>query len=121
MFHLSRKKILKEDYLEIKREIMENNKRLLHLEGLGKMSWGLVLNRLGFFFIDEKDAEDGDYFDSEWFSVYNNLTFFLTKVQRIKELQLIDSFKGERHYLNMPVRGQRTRTNARTRRKRKVI
>lgn len=34
----------------------------------------------------------------------------------IKRLQEIGSFRGMRHRRNLPVRGQRTRTNARTRR-----
>lgn len=34
----------------------------------------------------------------------------------IKRLMEIGSYKGRRHRLNLPLRGQRTRTNARTRR-----
>lgn len=34
----------------------------------------------------------------------------------IKRLTEIGSYKGERHKKNLPVRGQRTRTNARTKR-----
>jgi len=34
----------------------------------------------------------------------------------IKRLQEIGSYRGLRHRRNLPVRGQRTRTNARTRR-----
>lgn len=36
--------------------------------------------------------------------------------QNIKRLQEIGSYRGLRHRRNLPVRGQRTRTNARTRR-----
>ncbi len=36
--------------------------------------------------------------------------------QNIKRLQEIGSYRGMRHRRNLPVRGQRTRTNARTRR-----
>jgi small subunit ribosomal protein S13 len=36
--------------------------------------------------------------------------------QNIKRLQDIGSYRGLRHRRNLPVRGQRTRTNARTRR-----
>ena len=36
--------------------------------------------------------------------------------QNIKRLMEIGSYRGTRHRLNLPVRGQRTRTNARTRR-----
>ncbi len=39
--------------------------------------------------------------------------------QNIKRLMEIGCYRGIRHRRNMPVRGQRTRTNARTRRGRK--
>jgi len=40
----------------------------------------------------------------------------------IKRLQEINSYKGMRHRRNLPVRGQRTKTNARTKRgKRKTV
>jgi len=38
----------------------------------------------------------------------------------IKRLQDINAYRGLRHKVNLPTRGQRTRTNARTRRGRKV-
>lgn len=38
----------------------------------------------------------------------------------IKRLRDINSYRGLRHKLNLPSRGQRTRTNARTKRGRKV-
>lgn len=38
----------------------------------------------------------------------------------IKRLQEIGSYRGTRHSKNLPVRGQRTRTNARTRRGKRV-
>jgi len=42
--------------------------------------------------------------------------------QNIKRLQEINSYRGLRHKKNLPVRGQRTRHNARTKRgKRKTI
>jgi len=34
----------------------------------------------------------------------------------IKRLQEIGSYRGRRHRMNLPVHGQRTRTNARTKR-----
>ncbi len=40
----------------------------------------------------------------------------------IQRLQVIGSFRGSRHTKNLPARGQRTRTNARTKRgKRKTV
>ncbi len=41
-------------------------------------------------------------------------------VGNIKRLKDINSYRGLRHKLNLPSKGQRTRTNARTRRGRKV-
>jgi small subunit ribosomal protein S13 len=41
-------------------------------------------------------------------------------VGNIKRLRDIKSYRGERHAKNLPVRGQRTRTNARTKRGKRV-
>jgi len=43
-------------------------------------------------------------------NVYNN----------IKRLIFIKSYRGVRHFKNLPVRGQRTKTNSKTRKRRKV-
>lgn len=43
------------------------------------------------------------------------------KQQSIKNSILISSYRGLRHNTNLPVRGQRTHTNAKTRRKYKVV
>ncbi|HLC38576.1 MAG TPA: 30S ribosomal protein S13 [Patescibacteria group bacterium] len=40
--------------------------------------------------------------------------------QNIRRLKEIGSYRGERHAKNLPVRGQRTKTNARTKRGKKV-
>lgn len=40
--------------------------------------------------------------------------------QNIKRLKEIGTYRGARHLKNLPVRGQRTRTNARTKRGKKV-
>lgn len=40
--------------------------------------------------------------------------------QNIKRLKEISSYRGLRHKANLPVRGQRTKTNARTKRGRKM-
>jgi len=40
--------------------------------------------------------------------------------QNIKRLKEINSYRGVRHSKNLPVRGQRTKTNARTKRGKKV-
>ncbi|MBA7492611.1 30S ribosomal protein S13 [subsurface metagenome] len=44
-----------------------------------------------------------------------------TEITRnIKRLKEIGSFRGDRHSKNLPVRGQRTKTNARTKRGKRV-
>lgn len=40
--------------------------------------------------------------------------------ENIKRLKEIGSYRGDRHKKNLPVRGQRTRTNARTKRGKRV-
>ena len=40
--------------------------------------------------------------------------------QNIKRLKEIGTYRGSRHVKNLPVRGQRTKTNARTKRGKKV-
>jgi small subunit ribosomal protein S13 len=44
----------------------------------------------------------------------------LTVTRNIKRLREIGAYRGLRHVSNLPVRGQRTRTNARTKRGKKV-
>ena len=43
-----------------------------------------------------------------------------TKAQDIKRLKEINSYRGNRHKANLPVRGQKTKTNARTKRGKKT-
>jgi small subunit ribosomal protein S13 len=40
--------------------------------------------------------------------------------QNVKRLKAINAYRGVRHMRNLPVRGQRTKTNARTKRGKKV-
>jgi len=42
------------------------------------------------------------------------------RAQNIKRLKEINSYRGTRHTKNLPARGQRTRTNARTKRGKRV-
>jgi small subunit ribosomal protein S13 len=41
-------------------------------------------------------------------------------IQDIRRLEEINSYRGRRHKLKLPVRGQRTHTNARTKRGKKI-
>jgi len=58
----------------------------------------------------EGDGKEGGGYPNE-----GDLRRLLEK--NVKRLQDIRCFRGRRHRLGLPVRGQRTRTNARTRRK----
>ncbi|MGH7237602.1 MAG: 30S ribosomal protein S13 [Candidatus Saccharimonadales bacterium] len=69
---------------------------------------------------DLTDAEIGRIQD-----VINNEFMVEGELQRIvtgniKRLKDIKSYRGQRHSSNLPTRGQRTKTNARTRRGKKV-
>lgn len=70
-----------------------------------------------------KDLTDGEIAKiqeviNEKFTVEGDLQRIV--VANIKRLKDINSYRGVRHKNNLPSRGQRTRTNARTRRGKKV-
>ncbi|HEY4963665.1 MAG TPA: 30S ribosomal protein S13 [Candidatus Saccharimonadales bacterium] len=70
-----------------------------------------------------KDLTDGEI--SRIQEVINNNYVVEGELQRIvsgniKRLKDIKSYRGMRHTANLPTRGQRTKTNARTRRGKKV-
>ncbi|MGA0241470.1 MAG: 30S ribosomal protein S13 [Candidatus Marinamargulisbacteria bacterium] len=44
----------------------------------------------------------------------------ISNVQNIRRLEEINSYRGRRHKMKLPVRGQRTHTNARTKRGKKI-
>jgi small subunit ribosomal protein S13 len=69
---------------------------------------------------DLTDAELGRIQDviNENYTVEGELQRIVTT--NIKRLKDIGAYRGIRHKANLPVRGQRTRTNARTRRGKKV-
>lgn len=54
-------------------------------------------------------------------SNFNNKADILVKNQRIKDMALVGKYRAKRLQNNMPVRGQRTHTNAKTRRKRLIF
>jgi small subunit ribosomal protein S13 len=70
-----------------------------------------------------KDLTDGEI--SRIQEIINNNYVVEGELQRIvsgniKRLKDIKSYRGTRHSANLPTRGQRTKTNARTRRGKKV-
>lgn len=66
----------------------------------------------------EEDLEKIRQYISKNFRVEGDLRSELS--QNIKRLREIASYRGSRHTHNLPVRGQRTKTNARTKRGKKV-
>jgi len=69
---------------------------------------------------DLTEAEIGRIQDtiSEKYTIEGELQRVVTG--NVKRLKDIGSYRGERHRRNLPSRGQRTRTNARTRRGKKM-
>ncbi len=93
---------------------------LTYIYGIGKSTSQRILNQAG---IDpdirvkdltEEDATRIRVIVDRDYKVEGDLRREVT--QNIKRLQEIGSYRGLRHRRNLPVRGQRTRTNARTKR-----
>ena len=93
---------------------------LTYIYGIGKSTSQKILNQAG---IDpdirvkdltEEDATRIRVIVDRDYKVEGDLRREVT--QNIKRLQEIGSYRGLRHRRNLPVRGQRTRTNARTKR-----
>lgn len=68
--------------------------------------------------LDEAELEKIREIIDKNFKVEGDLKMEIT--QNIKRLKAIEAYKGLRHLRNLPVRGQRTKTNARTKRGKKV-
>jgi small subunit ribosomal protein S13 len=109
---------------------LPKNKRvvigLTSIYGIGKATSQSILNRLGI----DANKKVQDLTDDEVNHIRNIITGEIkvegalkAEVQaNIKRLIDIGSFRGKRHRRGLPVRGQRTKTNARTRKgKRKTV
>jgi len=68
--------------------------------------------------LSESDLEKIRKIISAKFKIEGDLKLDIS--QNIKRLKEIGAYRGLRHIKNLPVRGQRTRTNARTKRGKKV-
>ena len=102
---------------------LPNNKRieyaLPYVFGLGLKTSRDILNKLKINF----DKRVRELTDDDIASIQREVTAnYLTEGdlrkeirQNIKRLQDIGSYRGARHKKSLPVRGQRTKTNARTR------
>jgi small subunit ribosomal protein S13 len=102
---------------------LPNTKRLeiglTYIYGLGQPSAHKICLALGLSpdtkvrdLTEEEVAKLRDYIDTTY-QVEGDLR--RERTQAIKRLQEIGSYRGLRHRRNLPVNGQRTKTNARTR------
>ncbi len=109
---------------------LPKNKRgvigLTYIFGIGKSRASKILNEAGI----HEDKKVSEWSDQEQNAIRNliNTQFKVEGALRseiqlnIKRLTDINSYRGIRHRNALPVRGQRTKTNARTRKgKRKTI
>ena len=107
---------------------LPENKRavisLTYIEGIGINSANKILKKLKID-CDErlKNLTDNQIEDirqeiEKNYTVEGNLRTQVNK--NIKRLKEISCYRGVRHTKNLPVRGQRTKTNARTKRGKKV-
>jgi small subunit ribosomal protein S13 len=102
---------------------LPNQKRLeiglTYIFGIGQPTAQKICTALGLSpdtkvrdLTEDEVAKLRDYIDQHY-QVEGDLR--RERTQAIKRLQEIGSFRGLRHRRNLPVRGQRTKTNARTR------
>jgi small subunit ribosomal protein S13 len=92
---------------------------LTYIYGIGLTRSRRILSKTGVNpDIRVKDLEDGDVQKlrgaAEAFTIEGDLR--RQEGMALKRLQDIGCLRGRRHRMSLPVRGQRTRTNARTRR-----
>ena len=108
---------------------LPKNKRidvaLTYLYGIGKATSNQLLEKLNGAIDPTTRVKD---LNENQLSLLNNLLTKEYKVEgelrrdvqaNVQRLYEINSYRGARHRRNLPVRGQRTRTNARTRRGRR--
>jgi small subunit ribosomal protein S13 len=109
---------------------LPKNKRgvigLTYIYGIGRSTAAKILNECGVF----PDKKVSEWTDAEQAAIRKYINENLkvegalrSEIQlNIKRLVDINCYRGIRHRLGLPVRGQRTKTNARTRKgKRKTI
>ncbi len=107
---------------------LPNNERieigLTSIFGIGRTSSRKIIRDIGLDpnkkvkdMTDEEGMKIRAVIDSEY-KIEGDMRRELT--MHIKRLQDIGSYRGMRHKLRLPVRGQRTKTNARTRKGRRI-
>ena len=106
---------------------LPKNKRieiaLTYIYGIGLSSSQKILNKININpntkisdLQDQEIVKLRSILDAEY-RIEGDLRRFETL--NIKRLMEINSYRGKRHRIGLPLRGQRTRTNARTRREKK--
>lgn len=97
---------------------------LTYVHGIGRTTSQSILDKLNIdHSVRVKDLNEGELNKiRDEISANHLVEGELQRVVRtnIKRLRDIGTYRGERHKKNLPARGQRTRTNARTKRGRKV-
>ncbi len=108
---------------------LPKNKRIVigltSIYGIGVSTSRKILNKLGI----SEDIKVANLTDEQVNAIRNEISNYKiegalrSEVQmNIKRLMDIGTYRGKRHRKGLPVRGQRTRTNARTRKgKRKTV
>lgn len=91
---------------------------LMYIYGVGRPLAQQILTKVGI----PHNKKMGDLSESELDLIREELKHFIIEgdlrreiSQNIKRLTEIGSYRGSRHKKRLPVRGQRTKTNARTR------
>ncbi|RAI14825.1 MAG: 30S ribosomal protein S13 [Candidatus Melainabacteria bacterium] len=107
---------------------LPRNKRMIialtYIYGIGPKRSANILEATGI----SPDLRTDDLTDDDIKKLRNELSNYSIEGDlkrevslHIKRLQEINSYRGLRHKRNLPVRGQRTKTNARTRRGKKGL
>lgn len=106
---------------------LPKNKRIIialtYIHGIGLHLSDKILNKLKI----SKDTRVKDLTEKNIVDLRSEIQNYITEgdlkrvvAQNIRRLKEISSFKGLRHSKNLPVRGQRTHTNARTKRGKRI-
>lgn len=103
--------------------ISEIRASLQHIYGIGKYKAFCICARLGFGFPFTMKSLN-TYYSMFLFFILDYYTWLEARIRRIYKQNVrflveLNSYKGLRHKDRLPVRGQRTRTNSKTRKKTK--
>ncbi|MEX0594786.1 MAG: 30S ribosomal protein S13 [Patescibacteria group bacterium] len=97
---------------------------LTYVFGVGPSNVKVILKKVGisdnpkFSELTQKQVDDMRNIVEKEMIVEGDLKQTIS--QNIRRLKEINSYRGNRHTRNLPVRGQRTKTNARTKKGKKV-